>query len=138
MTAKEYLSQAYRLEESIKFDLDEVENLRDLSRRISACGFDERFKTSQNSEAPFVKVIVKITELEEKIKIDIDRSMELRRDIQETIKKVQSSDERTILWCRYIKGMKWGEIVKKLCVDKSTVTRWHQKALKNVSIIKKL
>ena len=36
MTAKEFLKQAYRLNELINSDLEELQNLRELSRSVSS------------------------------------------------------------------------------------------------------
>ena len=41
MTAKEYLRQAYRLNERINSHIEELENLRDLSTRIQGVSYGE-------------------------------------------------------------------------------------------------
>ena len=50
MTAKEYLMQAYRLNEMIDSDTEELEHLRELSGRISGSNFGERVQCSRNTE----------------------------------------------------------------------------------------
>ena len=67
MTAKEYLQQAYRLNELIDSDVHELERLRDLAGRISSPNFGERVQSSRNLDAPFVKYLGDIMEMEEKI-----------------------------------------------------------------------
>ena len=48
MTAHEYLSQVYYLDRQIKYDLRELESLRELSIGISAPNLGERVKSSSS------------------------------------------------------------------------------------------
>lgn len=66
MTAKEYLQQAYRLNELIDSDVHELERLRDLAGRISSPNFGERVQSSRNLDAPFVKYLGDIMEMEKR------------------------------------------------------------------------
>ena len=43
MTAREYLGQAYRLEQRIRLKKEELENLRTLSVSVGSPGFDEHY-----------------------------------------------------------------------------------------------
>ena len=57
MTAKEYLRQAYRLENKIKMLGDKIATLRLLATSVSSPGFEERYNASRNTDAPQVKAI---------------------------------------------------------------------------------
>ena len=46
MTAKQYLSQAYRLNERINSDLSELDRLRDLATSLSGVNYDCLLYTS--------------------------------------------------------------------------------------------
>lgn len=48
MTAKEYLNQAYRLEQRIKLAKMEIEELQELSCCVSSPGFEERYNATRN------------------------------------------------------------------------------------------
>lgn len=68
MTVKEYLHQAYRLDQRIKSDTMEAQNLREMAGSVSAIQYDkDRVQTSRNTEAPFVRTLEKLWTLEKKI-----------------------------------------------------------------------
>ena len=68
MTAKQYLSQAYRLNERINSDLSELDRLRDLATSLSGVNYDGvRVSKTRSTEAPFEKTICKIIDAERKI-----------------------------------------------------------------------
>ena len=66
MTAKEYLQQAYRLNELIDSDAQELERLRELAGKVGGSNFGERVQTSRNAEPSFVKYLGDIIEMEGK------------------------------------------------------------------------
>ena len=58
MTVKEYLHQAYRLDQRIKSDTLEAQNLREMAGSVSAIQYDkDRVQTSRNTDAPFVRTL---------------------------------------------------------------------------------
>ena len=65
MTAKEYLRQAYRLDQKINSDLEEVAALREMASSVSSPQLSERVQTSRKGDAPFVRCLEKIIELED-------------------------------------------------------------------------
>ena len=65
MTARAYLSQAYRLENRIKLIKERIEDLRELSTSVSSPGFEEHYNATKNTDAPFIRVLEKIMEYEE-------------------------------------------------------------------------
>lgn len=134
MTAKEYLRQAYRLDHKINSDIEELRRLRELSCSISAPQFGDKVQTSRPAEAPFVKCVHKILELEEKINSEIDLFVDLKQEIRAVIENVEDADEQMVLRCRYIHNMTWDEIGDELNADKSTVRRWHGSALTHVTL----
>lgn len=137
MTAKEYLNQAYRLNERINCDISELEDLRDMSSRISSCNFEERFSGTRSTEPPFVRYLGKIVEMEQKINAEIDLLVDLKAEIRTAVEQVENINERLVLQYRYIEGMTWERIAERLFADRSTVIRWHRKALKNFAVPEK-
>ena len=73
MTAKEYLMQAYRLNELIDSDTEELERLRELAGRIPGPDFGERVQGSRNLDAPFARYLGSIIEMEQKIHRELCR-----------------------------------------------------------------
>lgn len=134
MTAKEYLHQAYRLDHKINSDIEELQRLREMSCAISSPQLGERVQTTRNTDAPFVKYICKIQELEDKINAEIDLFVDLKKEIRAVIEKIENTDEQMVLRYRYIHNMTWEEIGDELNADKSTVRRWYGSALAHVTL----
>lgn len=132
MTPKEYLHQAYRLDHRINSDIEELNRLREMSSSISSPQLTERVQTPRSTEAPFVRCIYKIMELEEKINAEVDLYVDLKTEIRSVIEKVENTDEQMVLRYRYIHNMTWEQIGDELNADRTTVYRWHNTALRHV------
>lgn len=134
MTAKEYLQQAYRLNELIDSDVHELERLRDLAGRISSPNFGERVQSSRNLDAPFVKYLGDIMEMEEKIQKELCRLVVLKKQILAVLESVADREERLLLTYRYLNNESWEQIAEGLSVSMSTVHRIHASALRNFPV----
>jgi len=134
MTVKEYFYQAYRLDQRINSNLEEVTALREMSSSVSSPLLTERVQTSRKRDAPFVRCIEKIIDLEEKINKEIDLLVELKKEIRGVISTVEDTDERLVLKYRYIHNYTWEQIGNELHADSRTVRRWHGSALQHVRL----
>ena len=132
MTAKEYLRQAYRLDQRINSDIAEIERLREISTSISSPDFKEHYNPNRPTEAPFVKTLEKVLQMEEKVNAEIDRLVELKEQIGTVFSTVADTDERMVLRYRYIHNMTWEQIGDKLYADRTTVYRWHNSAVRHL------
>jgi len=137
MTAKEYLSQAYRLDQKINSHIEEVSQLRTMSQSISSPGWGERVQTSKSTDAPFVRCIEKIIELEQIIDAEIDALVDLKKEIRTVIEAVSNTNYRLILRYRYIHNCTWEQIGVEMSADSRTIRRWHDEALKKVVVPEK-
>ena len=116
MTVKEYLHQAYRLDQRIKSDTMEAQNLREMAGSVSAIQYDkDRVQTSRNTEAPFVRTLEKLWTLEKKIAGELEMLSDLKKQIREVIEAVPDTDERMVLKYRYIHNYTWEQIGMELC-----------------------
>ena len=136
MTSKEYLRQAYRLDQKIQSDIEEVTRLRAMSVSISAPVSGEKVQASLPSDAPFARCVEKILLLEEKINAEIDVLVGLKEQIREVIAAVSNTDEQMVLRCRYVHNMTWEEIGSEMKANARTVRRWHGAALLHVAMPK--
>lgn len=134
MKIKDYLGQAYRLDQRINSDIEELTRLREMSTSISSPCWEERVQTSRCTDAPFVRSLHKIMELEEKINDEIDRLVDLKEQIRTVIDAVPNTDERMVLRYRYIHNCTWEQIGLELNADKSTVRRWHNTAMTHAKL----
>lgn len=132
MTVKEYLSQGYRLEQRIRLVREEISNLQELAGSVSSPGFEEHYNATRNTEAPFIRTIYKIMELEDRQNSLLNQLLEFKQEMCEVIDSVDDLNERMVLYYRYIGNESWQDIGKRLFVDERTVRRWHNKALSHV------
>ena len=129
MTIRDYLSQAYRLDQRIDSNIREVSTLRKMMGSISSPVLGDRVQTSRPAEAPFVRSVEKIMALEEKINSEIDLLVSLKEQIRGVISAVPDTDERMVLSYRYVHNLTWEEISDELNESVSTVKRRHRSAL---------
>lgn len=134
MTAQQYLSQAYRLDQRIQMDQAEIDNLRALASSVGCSGFEEHYNPNHPTEAPFVKSLEKIWKMEEKISSEMNRLLLLKQEILSVLAKVDDVDERLVLIYRYLRNMNWMEIGEELGVSDRTIRRWHDRALSHVNV----
>ena len=133
MKAKDYLSQAYKLNHRIDCKLRQTENLRDLATRATASIHAERVSgTKQRS--PMENAIVKLIDLEYEINSDIDSLVDMKREIAVVISKLSSPSHKILLELRYLEGKTWDEIAKAMDYDLRWVYRLHGKALKEIEV----
>ena len=126
MTVKEFLNQAYLLDQRIKSDTLECEELRLMAETISSPGFEEHFNASRNTDAPYVRTLEKLMELEEKIMTEMSLLLEVKQQIREVISQVDKNEYQMVLKYRYIHNYSWPRIADMLNVDATTVQRWHR------------
>lgn len=129
MTPKEYLGQAYRLENKIKLQQKRIEELRELSTSVSSPSFEEHYNASKNTDAPFAKTMEKIMEYQNRADARIALLLDLREQMRGSISELENSDMSLVLEYRYIYNMSWAKIGDELFVDERTVRRWHDQAL---------
>lgn len=135
MTAKQYLRQAYRLNDLINSDLAELEQLKVLSTSISSPNLSGMPSSeTRKQEAPFVNAVMKIIELEKVIDAEIDRFVDLKKEIRDVINKVPDNSQKLVLKLRYIQFLKWESVAAEMDLSLKQVHRIHNEALKNVKL----
>lgn len=134
MTVKEYLGQAYLLDNRINSDTKELEELRIMSQTISSPGFEEHYNASKNTDAPYIRTLEKIFDMESKILEEMNLLMALKQQIRDVISKVEKAEYQMILRYRYIHNMSWPKIGEMLSADGRTVQRWHNKAIASIKL----
>lgn len=132
MTAKEYLNQARHLDALINSRLREIDYWRDLSSSVSSTNFDGMpHSPNRPTEAPFVRCIEKIDEIQRNVEEKVAHLIQLRDEMNTQIDMMDSREEQTLLRYRYIDGFTWEEIARVMNVSLRTVHRIHGAALQN-------
>ena len=88
MTAKEYLSQAKQMDGNINKLLKDRDYWRDLSKKVTGSNFEEHFNSNRTSEAPFVRCLERIDEIERGIDRKVSALVAEQESVFEGIKKV--------------------------------------------------
>ena len=136
MTPKEYLKQTNTMKKHINSLEVDLEEMRALSCSVSAVRYDEERinNGTRNTEAPFIRSLERIADMESKIENAKHALLSLKLDISEAIDLLEDVDERALLRARYVNGKSWRMIAKQMCYSQSTVHRIHSNALMHFSV----
>ena len=133
MTAKEYLDQAYRLDQRINSKLEQVLSLRELTTKATATMSDMPGGGSRNVYR-MQEIIGKIVDLENEINADIDQLVDLKREMVEVIKAVKNPEFQTLLELRYLCFKTWEQIAVQMNYSTKYVFDLHRTALKMIEV----
>lgn len=133
MTAKEYLNQARHIDLRINSKLETIERLHAIATKATSTLTDMPAPASRDVRKR-EKVIAKIVDLEHEVDDDIDKLVDLKREIIQVIKNVDDEDCQVLLEKRYICLDEWQSIADAMHVDLRTVYRIHGKALTLVQV----
>lgn len=132
MDVKDYLSQALRIGKLIDSYFLEIEHLKELSKKIKTCVFEEHGSSSGSKEPEFVRCIGSISEYENKITAETTKLVRLKQEIESMINVLDSNEEKLVLRYRYISGMGWDAIGMHLDMTERNARRIHNKAINNL------
>ena len=133
MTSKEYLSQARYLDMRINSKLDQIESLHELATRCTSTISGMPHNPNRGG-SPMADAICKIIDLESEINADIDKLVDLKREIVGVIKSVNNVEYQTLLEKRYLCFMQWEQIAVDMGYEIRYIHKLHKRALENVSI----
>lgn len=133
MTTKEYLNQARYIDLRINSKLETIERLNALANKATSTLSDMPHSPSRDVHKR-EKLIVKIIDLEHEVDDDIDKLVDLKREIMNVIKGVDDEDCQTVLERRYICMDEWKDIALEMNYEERTIYRIHGKALTMVKI----
>ena len=134
MTAKEYLSQAYRIDQRINAKLEQAERLRELSRRRTVAYGGERVTHSRNVHR-MEDTVVRLIEAERALDREIDAFLDVKQEIRQTIALVADADCRLLLELRYLSMKRWEDIAGEMQMCRTSVYLLHRRALDMVETI---
>lgn len=135
MTPKQYLQQAYLLDEKINSRLRELEQLKRLEASVQGVDLTrERVQYSRRFRSQVENIAQKIIDLEQRINSEIDRLLELKLEIRKVIESVDNETEQLLLRLRYIEYKRWDEIAEIMGYSKRQTTRLHGYALKKIKL----
>lgn len=134
MNAKDYLSQAKYLDQSINSKIQQLGQLNDLAMKATSVLTGMPHNPS-GSTSQMADTVVKIIDLQDEINRDIDTLVDLKTDIMRLIKSVSCREYQTILEKRYLCFLSWEKIAAAMDYDIRWLYRLHGKALEEVQEI---
>ena len=134
MTAKEFLSRAYRLDTCINNRFEQLNRLKQLAGRTTAAYSGEVVSHSRNVHAN-EDAIIRIIEAEQELNREIDDLIAIKDDIKQVIALVADPTCRLLLESRYLCMNRWDDVCGKLEVSRSRVFELHQTALSMVETV---
>lgn len=135
MDARTYLSQARLLNNRIRSYENELEYINTIALGPSGPSYGpNKIKQAPSLEAPFVRYIDKIMELEKIIHDEISKLIKLKQDIARTIAEVGDAKLEIILRERYINCRNWEDIAIDLAYSQVYLFKLHQKAMKLIKV----
>lgn len=129
MEIKKYLSQAYRIDQRINSKLEQIVSLHELAMKATSTINDMPVNCTKNTDK-MAGIISKIVDLESEINAEIDRLVEVKKNIIFIIKQVQNSELQTLLELRYLCFKTWEQIAVDMGYSVQNAYKLHEKALK--------
>lgn len=101
MTPKEYLSQAFHLDQRINSKLDMLAALKEMATKTTSIMQDDVVSHTRNVHS-MEDAIAKIVDMQTEINADIDRLVDKKQETMHTIYAVENPEYQTLLELRYI------------------------------------
>ncbi len=134
MSAEEFLSRAYRIDQQIQSKLEQLERIRACASG-SGIQYGNVKVQSSGQESRVENAVVRILEEERAINEEIDRLVEIKREIREVVSQVKDVTCRLLLEKRNLLFCTW----PKICEDLNMSERWaqirHREAVEEVQRI---
>ena len=132
MSNKELLNQAYHLDLRIESKLQQVESLRSLAAKATTAYAAEPVSGTRDVHKR-EEIICKIVDLQAEINSDIDRLVDLKKQLREMIEAVPNVSYRTILELRYLNFRTWEEIAVAMGYTLRNLRYMRDKAIDSLS-----
>lgn len=133
VTAKEYLSQAQKIDSEIDGMLEQSAKLRSMATKTTAMLSDMPGNATRNTST-LSDAVIKLMEQEERIDREIDRLINLRAEIFAVIQGVREHEARRVLELRYMDYHTWADIASRLGCGERKVYRLHERGLRDVIV----
>lgn len=135
MKAKEYLQQLQRLDTVINQKIKEVQDLRLQTQGIGGLDYSkERVQSSPSGDAPFVKPICRIIDLEAEINAEIDRFVDEKHKIINQIQALQNPKHIDILYKHYVEFKRLEIVAVEINFTYQYIVELHGTALKEFQL----
>ena len=133
MTVKEYLGQAYRLVQRINSKLEQVASLNELATKCTST-LTGMPRNPNRGTSTMADAVGKIVDLQAEINRDIDRLVDLKREMVSLIKAVDNTEYQTLLELRYLCFKTWEQISVDMGYSIQHIYRLREKAYDEIRV----
>ncbi len=134
MTAKEYLSQAYRLDLRIQSKKSQIASLESMAMNCTPV-LTGMPRNPSPCVSPMADTVCRIVDIKNDLKKDLTQLLNYKISILEIIHGVRNPEYQLILEKRYLCYQQWEEIACDLNYSVSWVLKLHRKALRAVDVV---
>ena len=139
MKVETYLSQGRLLDQRINYDLKKLGELQQAACSLPGTAISRsKVQQSPSGDAPFVRALIRVEEMQEEINREIDMLADLKKQIMEVIHQVDREELQMLLVYKYLEGMTADKIGEMLSADRSTIYRWHREAIDQITLPEEL
>ena len=135
MRAKEYLGQAYRLDQRINSKLEQIASLDELAMKCNL-RLTGQPRNPDRGISNMAEAVCKIIDLQTEINYDIQKLVDLKREMVRVIKAVDNTEYQTLLELRYLCFKTWEQIAVDLGYNVRHVYRMHDEAVESIKVPK--
>ena len=133
MTAKDYLLQARFLDDRINSKTQQIASLNELAAKCTTT-FSDMPRNPNRGHSRVEDCVIKIVDLEDSIKKDIEKLVDLKKEIMGVIKAVPNVEYQTLLEKRYLCFITWEQIAVDMNYSMQHIHRMHSDALKEIVV----
>ena len=134
MEAREFLSQAWQLEQQVQCKLMQLEKLNALACAVGGMQTGEQVSHSRNVSG-MENTVIRIVEAREALDAEIDQLFAKKQEIAAVIAQVRNITLRMILEQRYLAFAEWEKIAVNLHYSQRHILARHRQALEIVQCI---
>lgn len=134
--AKRYLQQVKQCEVRIQIKREDLEQLKAFTTKVTSTLSDVSVSGTKNNDK-MGDAIVKIIELQNDINCEIDRLVDLKKEVCAVLDKVSNEDQHTVLYKRYVLFKTFEKIACEMNMTYRNVCYIHGRALQAVERILK-
>ena len=134
MTAREYLSQAYRLDQRIQSKKNQIVSLENVATSCTSA-ITGMPRDPSPTVSPMADAVCKIVDIKNDLKDELTQLLIYKISILELIRDVTDIEYKLILEKRYLCYQQWEEIACDLNYSVSWVLKLHRKSLRAVDAV---
>lgn len=134
MNAKDYLRQVEKMDALVECKLIEQRQMRDIALGITANMEGERVQSS-GSKSKMADAVAKIVDMENEINSLVDKLIDTKKEVIQTIEQVQNPTWYKVLHMKYIRYMDLLSIADEFNASYDWAKSAHSKAVKIVQKI---